>query len=135
MSPATLHPLDPARYRTAESAMVDRRKSVRIPHRCTFHLRPLMRDGVGEPVTVVLQDFSATGIGVFHSEAMACGEQYQVPLSAESASALSLICTVVRCEKMDEGLFSIGFEFNSSAAAIDAGSRQLTGQPVVRENQ
>ena len=113
--------------------MVDRRKCVRVPHRAVFNLRPLLRDGVGEPVSVVLQDFSASGIGVIHSAPMACGEQYQIPLTAASAASLSLICTVVRCEKMDEELFSIGFEFNSSAAAIDAGSRQLTGLTTPRE--
>ena len=126
-----LHPLDPARYRTAESAMVDRRKCMRVPHAAAFQLRPLLNNGIGEPVTVVLQDLSATGMGIIHSHAMACGEQFQIPLS--TATALSLICTVVRCEKMDEELYSIGFEFNSSAAAVDAGSRQLTGQPLPRE--
>jgi hypothetical protein len=131
MRPVTLHPLDPAKYRTAESAMVDRRKSIRVPHQATFQLRPLLNNGIGEPITVVLQDLSATGMGVFHSHPMACGEQFQIPLS--TATPLSLICSVVRCEKMDEGLYSVGFEFNSSAAAVDAGSRQLTGHPVPRE--
>lgn len=112
--------------------MVDRRKSVRVEHRATFQLRPLLNSGMGEPVTVVLQDFSATGIGIIHSQPLACGEQFQIPLSAPAMRALSLICTVVRCEKMDEGLFNIGFEFNSSAAAIDAGSRQLTGYGTPR---
>jgi hypothetical protein len=41
---------------------------------------------------------------------------------------MSLVCTVARCEQLDEGLYSVGFEFNSSPAAVDAGSRQLTGQ-------
>ena len=111
--------------------MVDRRKAVRVPHRATFHIRPVLNNGVGEAITVVLQDLSTTGMGIIHPQPMACGEQFQIPLSA--ASALSLICTVVRCEKMDEELFSIGFEFNSSAAAIDAGSRQLTGRGPRRE--
>jgi len=87
---------------------------------------------VGRAVTVVLQDLSATGMGIIHSEPVRVGDQYQVPLTCEVAAAagLSLVCTVVRCERMDEELYWVGFEFNSSAAAIDAGSRQLTGSPA-----
>ena len=125
MSRTTLHPLH-SKYSTAESALVDRRKSPRVPHQAAFNIRPILSDGIGNPIQVILQDLSNTGIGIIHPTPMGCGEQYQIPLSAESG--LSLVCTVVRCEKMDEDLYSVGFEFNSCAAAIEAGSRQLTGQ-------
>jgi c-di-GMP-binding flagellar brake protein YcgR len=117
------------KYRTAESAMTDRRKAVRVPHRASFDIRPLLNDGVGSAVTVILQDLSVTGMGVLHSAALKVGLQFQIPLQRGIPEAMSLVCTVVRCEQLDEGLYSIGFEFNSSAAAVDAGSRQLTGQP------
>ena len=129
MSRVMLHPLH-SKYSTAESAMVDRRKSVRVPHQAAFNIRPILSDGVGKPILVVLQDLSATGMGIIHSQPMGCGEQYQIPLDA--GSSLSLVCTVVRCEKMDEDLYSVGFEFNSCAAAIEAGSRQLMGQTPPR---
>ena len=45
----------------------DRRGAVRIPHCAPFCLRPLLVDGIGPPITVVLQDLSATGMGVIHS--------------------------------------------------------------------
>ena len=125
MSRMMLHPLHP-KYSTAESAMVDRRKSIRTTHQAAFSIRPILNDGIGKPVLVVLQDLSNTGMGIIHSHPMGCGEHYQIPL--EAGSNLSLVCTVVRCEKMDEDLYSIGFEFNSCAAAIEAGSRQLRGQ-------
>ena len=111
----------------------DRRRSPRAPHRAVFNLRPLLKDGVGDPISVILQDLSITGLGIIHGTAMRCGDQYQIPLTREGAEALSLIATVVRCEQLDDGLFSIGFQFNSSAAAVDEGSRQLTGQPAPRE--
>lgn len=117
------------RYSTAESALTDRRRAIRVPHRAAFQVRPLLSDGVGEPITVILQDLSATGMGVIHSQPLRCGEQFQVPLNREGAG-MSLVCTVVRCEQLDDELYNIGFHFNSSAAAIDAGSRQLTGQPA-----
>ena len=117
------------KYRTAESAMTDRRKAVRVPHRASFDIRPLLNDGVGSTITVILQDLSVTGMGVLHTAALKVGQQFQVPLQRGITEAMSLVCTVARCEQLDEGLYSVGFEFNSSPAAIDAGSRQLTGHP------
>jgi len=114
----------------------DRRRAPRTRHRVVFTLRPLPRDGAaggaGESVDVVLQDLSITGMGVIHSAAMREGDVYQIPLARGSAEPLSLVATVVRCEQLDDGLFTIGFEFNSSAEAVDAGSRHLTGRPAFR---
>ena len=128
MGKATSIP-SPRKYRTAESALSDRRRTLRVPHRASFDIRPLLNDGTGPAITVILQDLSVSGVGVLHSQALAMGQQYQIPLQRNFGDPLSLICTVVRCEQLDEGLFSIGFEFNSSQAAVDAGSRQLTGHP------
>ena len=119
----------------SDAAASDRRRYPRVPHHAAFGIRPLLNDGVGAPVTVVLQDLSAAGMGVIHSQAMRVGDQYQVPLIRDGvAEPLSLVCTVVRCEQMDDELFCIGFEFNSSAQAVDEGSRQLTGHPAPRRD-
>ena len=127
---------DPSKVSSSANIMdaADRRKAVRVPHCAPFVLRPLTGTAAAESVTVVLQDLSATGMGIIHSEPLRLGDRFEVPLErqATGAAALSLVCTVVRCERMDEDLYSIGFEFNSSAAAIDAGSRQLTGMPAPR---
>ena len=118
-----------------EATVSDRRRYPRVPHHAAFSIRPLLNDGIGGPVMVVLQDLSAMGMGVIHSQAMRVGDQYQVPLIREGvAEPLSLVCTVVRCEQMDDELFCIGFEFNSSAQAVDEGSRQLTGRPAPRRD-
>ena len=109
--------------------MSDRRAAVRVPHRASFDIRPLLHDGMGPTITVILQDLSISGMGVLHSTPLPFGQQYQIPLQRGFGESLSLVCTVVRCDQLDEGLFSVGFEFNSSAAAVDAGSRQITGQP------
>ena len=124
------------RYRTAESAIVDRRRSVRIAHRAAFAVRQLLSDGVGAPVTVILQDLSASGMGVLHSQPMRLGDVYQIPLTQQSPTspgAMTLVATVMRCERMDDDLYSIGFAFNSTAAAVDAASRQITGEPAPKE--
>jgi hypothetical protein len=124
----------PQRYRTAESAIVDRRRSVRIAHRAAFNVRQILSDGVGPAIMVILQDLSASGMGVLHSQPMRLGDVYQIPLTqqptAAAAGGMTLVATVMRCERMDDDLFSIGFAFNSSAAAVDAGSRQITGEPA-----
>ncbi|MEA2710979.1 MAG: hypothetical protein QOF78_3580 [Phycisphaerales bacterium] len=120
----------------------DRRRYPRATHRVVFNLRPLLNDGVGAPIAVVLQDFSILGMGIIHSTAMRRGDQFQIPLMRDGdicsgddgdSGRLSLVATVVRCEQLDDGLFNIGFEFNSSVAAVDEGSRQLTGQPAPRD--
>jgi hypothetical protein len=87
-----------------------------------------------------VQDAHPGGGEVLHGAPMRLGEQFQIPLTREGGGvgggaggqALSLVATVVRCNQLDEGLYSIGFQFNSSAAAVDAGSRQLTGQTPER---
>src|SRR5438874_11928810 len=90
-----------SRRSTAESALIDRRRAVRVPHRAAFQIRPLLNDGVGAPLMVVLQDLSVFGMGVIHSQPMRCGEQYQVPLAREAAEeGMSIICTVMRCEQL-----------------------------------
>jgi hypothetical protein len=131
-----------ARLNPSESAVetaADRRRSPRATYRVVFNVRPVLADsgggGLGAPVEVILQDLSITGMGIIHSTAMPIGDQYEIPLmrGEDDATPMALRATVVRCEQLDDGLFSIGFEFNSSADAVDEGSRQLTGHPAPRD--
>ncbi len=121
----------------AESSLeaADRRRSPRERHRVMFNIRPVLAGGagVGAPVEVILQDLSISGMGVIHTVALE--GQYEIPLLRGEADAgpMALLATVVRCERLDDGLFSIGFEFNSSTAMVDEGSRQLTGRPAPRD--
>jgi hypothetical protein len=128
----------PARRESVVETASDRRRSPRATHRVMFNIRPLLGGGdvgVGAPVEVILQDLSITGMGVIHSAAIPQGEQFEIPLSRGEADVepMSLLATCVRCEQLDDGLFSIGFEFNSSEAVVDEGSRQLTGRPAPRD--
>ena len=118
----------------ASSDAADRRRSPRIRQRGKFDIRPILSDGIGPATTLVLQDISTGGLGALHSQPLRVGEQFQIPLTREAAGdqPLSLVCTVVRCEKMDEDLYSVGFEFHSSVAAVDQASRQITGKPARR---
>jgi c-di-GMP-binding flagellar brake protein YcgR len=103
----------PAAVGTGESAVGvgDRRRFPRVPYRATIEIRP--RSDQGAPIIVVLQDLSATGMGVIHSCALCVGERYDVPLMRGDADEPSfLLCTVMRCEQLDDDLFSIGFEFD-----------------------
>ena len=117
----------------------DRRRHHRVPHHAVFNLRLAESagsagntGGVGSAVSVVLQDLSITGMGIIHSAALRMGERYQIPLTREGsggvADSLALVATVVRCEQLDDGLFSIGFQFNSlvnaSTMASEISSQQ-----------
>ena len=91
--------------------VADRRSSPRIPQRGKFDVRPILSNGVGPATTLVLQDISTGGLGALHSQPLHVGDQFQIPLTREAGDEpLSLVCTVVRCEKMDEELYSVGFE-------------------------
>ena len=118
---------------------IDRRRAPRAAHRVMFKMRPVLPGCTrGPEVEVILQDLSISGMGIIHTDAMAVGEQYEIPLLRDAESvggggAAVLLATVVRCERLDDELFSIGFEFNSSVAVVDEGSLQLTGQPAPRD--
>jgi hypothetical protein len=128
-----IRPNSPSTAAAASSDVMDRRRSPRIRQRGKFDIRPILSDGVGPATTLVLQDISTGGLGALHSQPLRVGEQFQIPLTREAGDQpLSLVCTVVRCEKMDEDLYSIGFEFHSSIAAVDQASRQITGKPARR---
>jgi hypothetical protein len=129
----------------ATETAADRRRSPRATYRVVFNIYPLLVGGqVGPAVEVILQDLSLVGMGIIHSTALPMGEQYQIPLvrggdneraddRAVADEPQALLATVVRCEQLDDGLFSIGFEFNSSVDTVDQGSRQLTGRPAPRD--
>ena len=125
------------RRQSVVETAADRRRSPRAAHRVMFNIRPLLDGGrgLGAPVEVILQDLSITGMGVIHSAAIQQGEQFEIPLSRGEADveSMSLLATCVRCEQLDDDLFSVGFEFNSSADVVDEGSRQLTGRPAPRD--
>jgi hypothetical protein len=141
--PLNPHPAaEPAREPSAGvESPADRRRSPRATYRVVFNIYPLPGGAgaqAGGAVEVVLQDLSLVGMGIIHSTALQMGQQYQIPLvrgdePAVAGQPQALLATVVRCEQLDDGLFSIGFEFNSSVDAVDQGSRQLTGQPAPRE--
>jgi hypothetical protein len=127
-------------HESAVETAADRRRSPRATYRVVFNIRPVLADdggsgALGAPVEVILQDLSISGMGIIHSSAMPSGDQYEIPLTRgeDDATPMALRATVVRCEQLDDGLFSIGFEFNSSADAVDEGSRQLTGHPAPRD--
>lgn len=70
---------------------------------------------------VVLQDLSAAGMGVIHSTQLHVGDRYRVALMRGEADEPSfLLCTVMRCEQLDDDLFSIGFEFDARPQARNA---------------
>jgi hypothetical protein len=113
-----------------ERNLGDRRGAIRVRHRTMFVIRQILSDGVGDPMTVVLVDLSDTGVGIIHSIPLRCGDQYQIPLTrgAATSESMSLICTVMRCEMLDDGLYNIGMTFNSPARAVDDVRRQLTAK-------
>src|SRR5437868_4195005 len=99
-SRSSSNPKSASRREAASSSTLDRRRHPRVPHRANFGIRPLLSDGVGQPLNVVLQDMSTSGLGILHSTPLRVGDQYQIPLTRLMPEPLTLICTCVRCEKL-----------------------------------
>ena len=64
-----------------------------------------------KPILVRVRDLSNSGIGVLHHKAIAVGEQFVLNLNTASPSDTALLCTVMRCQRIEENLFGIGASF------------------------
>ena len=92
----------------------ERRKFPRVPYHSQAHLVlcPGGARSVGTPVEVV--DYSRQGIGIRSSQALVLGEKYVVREPNVTAQGGSVIYTVVRAERLDSGIWSIGMQVSST---------------------
>jgi hypothetical protein len=100
----------------------ERRRATRFPRRGSVQM-----SNVGEgqkPLTVVLQDFSETGVGIIHVKSFCPSEKYLLDLP-QDLPGRSVICTVVRCERITDGLFSTGLAFALEAALLNLDPDEL----------
>ena len=90
------------------------------------------RDGiVGQLYTALTRDLSFKGIGLFQSKSIPQGQQLVVVLPrGGDREPLALLCVVMYCRPMAEGLYNIGasfakpFDFETPSGNILTGARQ-----------
>ncbi len=73
----------------------------------------LIRDGVKQPpVKVVVRDISATGISIFHTDAVGEGEQFVVAIPRPAGGPLMVWCMVTRTTLIGGSLYVTGATFS-----------------------
>jgi hypothetical protein len=65
----------------------------------------------GHSMTVTVRNVSSRGIGILHPRALKTGDQFTLKMSREGGQAVSILCSVARCERIHDTLFAIGAEF------------------------
>lgn len=106
----------------------DRRKARRTPMKTTGQLLICPSSSRTAPIPVEFQDVSATGVGIVHSEALRLGQKFVVKEQSLSKRP-TLLYTVVRSDRIDEGRYSIGLHATSlmpqtSDSTVPAGDRR-----------
>jgi hypothetical protein len=73
------------------------------------------KDGqVGMPFTCLTRDLSFRGVGLFQARQAPRGSQFVVVLPRkQDRDGVSLLCTVMYCRTMAEGLYNVGASFNN----------------------
>jgi hypothetical protein len=93
------------------------------------------RDGiVGQLYTALTRDLSFKGIGLFQSKSIPQGQQFVVILPrGGDREPLAVLCVVMYCRAMAEGLYNVGasfakpFDFESPGGNILGGGRHGAG--------
>ena len=89
----------------------DRRAADRNEHHAPLVIFPFHEEILGEPVTLMLQDFSVTGLGALHTRPMTPGDEFLLRLPRGNGRPVSVICSVAHCRPLEGAMFRIGAEF------------------------
>src|SRR4051812_31400790 len=68
------------------------------------------------PIDVWLIDYSATGVGLLHTEALRVGQKFILRQSMVTDESASCVFTVVRCDPRDDGQYNVGLHVSETAA-------------------
>jgi hypothetical protein len=98
--------------KAAEAKGHERRTTARMDVQAQIKVHPYKDGQVGHAYTCLTRDLSFKGIGLFQSTQAARGSQVVVLLPREDAEALAVLCTVMYCRTMADGLYNVGVSFN-----------------------
>ena len=118
----------------------DRRRNMRVKFRVPAEITAWTRGKQGEPLNVQIEDFSPTGVGMYHTESMAAGSQWLLKVPRPEHGDLIVLLTVVRSKQQEDGTWLIGLELSSvldrsmMGDFVDAihGPRRLTSKRTKR---
>src|SRR5215212_9567007 len=98
----------------------DKRRATRIERRTRVTISPVAGGAgtatasVETPMVVMVKNISYRGMALVADREMKPGSQFMLRLAREDANKgapVDLLCTVVHCDEVSDGVFSTGAEF------------------------
>jgi hypothetical protein len=105
----------------------ERRTAVRMEVQAKISISPVVGGKLGTPFTCLTRDVSFKGLGLFQAKPSPRGSQFVIRLPRHGGEPLALVCTVMYCRELADGLFNVGAAF---AGPYDGGggtTAQATG--------
>jgi hypothetical protein len=99
----------------------DQRRAARVEQQSRITIVPLADGRPQADELVLVKNVSARGLGFVRAQKMKAGSEFLLRLPRQGGQAEELRCTVVRCEAVQKGVYLIGAEFVSAAAAASTG--------------
>ena len=91
----------------------ERRQSARMDVQAQVKVYPYKDGQIGMPFTCLTRDLSFRGVGLFQARQAPRGSQFVVVLPRkQDREASSILCTVMYCRTLAEGLYNVGATFN-----------------------
>ena len=88
----------------------NRRTTPRVAMQRCVAIIPYQHGEPGNPVKVWVRDISCGGVGIIHSRRMDIDERFLLELPGSQRS-VKLVCAVIFCERLSDGLYTIGARF------------------------
>ena len=102
----------------------ERRTAVRMEVQAKISVCPVAGATLGKPFTCMSRDVSFKGMGLLQARPSPRGSQFVVWLPRQDGEPLALVCTVMYCRELADGLFNVGAAF---AGKYDGGSGEAPG--------
>jgi hypothetical protein len=113
----------------------EQRSSTRMEVQAQVKVLPYKGGTLATPFTCMTRDLSFKGVGLLQSRQAGHGSQFVVMLPKRDGKSMSILCTVMYCRTLADGIYNIGATFNriydvSAALAVDSrNDGSLTQQP------
>ena len=104
----------------------ERRTSTRMDVQAQVKVVPFKDGRPAEPFTCMTRDVSFKGIGLLQSKQAARGSQFVITLPKRDGGSMSILCIVMYCRTLADGIFNVGATFSrtydfNAAPAVEFG--------------
>jgi hypothetical protein len=97
----------------------EKRRATRMELQSKVVVAPVNNGVIGTAFCDLTRDISLTGMGLLQSVAMNRDQHLVVRLPRGAKKALFVLCVVMHCRALADGLFGVGIEFVELMSAVD----------------